>query len=109
MIQLDIKPLSVNKAWKGRRFRTSDYKAYQLEMMLVLPKGLKVPDGRLKLEIEYGFSNVLSDVDNPCKLFIDCLQTKYGFNDKMIYELHQVKTIVKKGDEFIRFRITGIR
>ena len=71
----------------------------------MLPKGFTIPSGKLKLDIEYGFSSRASDLDNPCKLFIDILQKKYGFNDKNIYELNQRKTIVKKGDEFIKYKI----
>ena len=106
IVKLDIKPLSVNKAWRGRRFKTDAYKAYETEMMLLLPMVAIIPDGRLKLEIEFGFSSKSNDIDNPCKLFIDCLQKKYGFNDKMIYELHVKKTIVKKGKEFIKYNIS---
>ena len=108
MVKLDIKPLSVNKAWRGRRFKTDDYKAYEKAMMLLLPRVEIIPDGRLKLEIEYGFSSRSSDIDNPCKLFIDCLQKKYGFNDKMIYELRVKKTIVKKGKEFIEWNVKAM-
>ena len=29
---IEIKPLSVNTAWKGRRFKTDAYKAYEIEL-----------------------------------------------------------------------------
>ena len=77
-------------------------------MLLILPKIKDDFTGFLKVEIEYGFSNKLSDIDNPCKLFLDCLVKKYGFDDRQIYELNQKKTIVKKGKEFIKFKINKL-
>ena len=97
---IPIKPLSVNEAWKGQRYKTDAYKKYEKAMFLLLPK-IKVGEGKLGIDIEYGFSNSASDVDNPTKLFLDILSKKYGFNDSRIYELTLRKTIVKKGKEFI--------
>ena len=31
---VNIKPLSVNQAWAGRRFKTPKYKAFEKEMLL---------------------------------------------------------------------------
>ena len=104
MPKVNIKALSVNKAWRGRRFKTDDYKLYERVVLLTLPK-LSVPDGKLAVSITFGLSSKNADVDNPAKCFIDCLQKKYGFNDSKIYELLLCKVDVKKGDEFIDFRI----
>ena len=71
---------------------------------MLLP-AIEVPKGKLSISINYGFSNSMSDIDNPCKPFLDILQKKYKFNDNMIYELIQTKEIVKKGSEFICFSI----
>ena len=54
----------------------------------------------------FGFSSKAGDIDNPIKLFLDILQKKYGFNDKNIYELQVEKRDVKKGKEFIQFKIS---
>lgn len=104
MIKVDIKPLSVNRAWKGRRFRTDEYKKYSVDLCRILP-AFKVPKGRLYLIVEWGFSSASSDTDNPLKCFIDCLQTKYKFNDKMIKKITVEAMDVKKGDEYIKFDI----
>ena len=105
---LNIKPLSVNQAWQGRRFKTNKYKAFEKEMLFVLPK-LKVKfKGDLKVTICYGFSSKLSDIDNPTKLVLDILCKKYGFDDRQIYELNQTKEIVKKGKDFISINIEEI-
>lgn len=107
-MRLDVKPLSVNEAWQGKRFKTVKYKKYE-QMMLSLIPANRVPDGKLRIDITYGFSNVASDADNPTKLLIDILQKRYGFNDKQIYKMVLNKEIVKKGNEFIEYRITEIK
>ena len=104
--KINIKPLSVNEAFKGRRFRTDKYDFFIKNMLLILPKTILIPDpANIKLAIEFGFSSKGSDIDNCCKSFIDCLVKKYSFDDRQIYELHVFKTIVKKGQEYIRFKI----
>ena len=107
-MRIKIKPLSVNQVWQGRRFKTSKYTKYERNVMLIL-KPLKIPEPPLKIEITYGFSSKLADIDNPCKPFLDILQKKYGFDDRDIYELNQKKEIVPKGDEFIQFEIKKLK
>ena len=109
MIQLDIKPLSVNKAWKGKRFKTNDYKRYDRDCFTLLPKAVEVPQGDLKLTLVFGFSSKASDADNPVKCFVDILQKKYGFNDNKIYEYSIKKVDVKKGQEFIQFHFEQLK
>ncbi len=104
MAEIKIKPLSVNKVWQGRRFKTQEYKRYESDVLLLLPE-LSIPDGNLFILLEFGFSNSASDWDNPIKPFVDILQLKYQFNDSRIYRAEVIKTKVKKGDEFIRFDI----
>jgi Holliday junction resolvase RusA-like endonuclease len=108
MIKLSIKPLSVNKAWKGRRFKTDDYKVFEKLMLYSLPKLKDKPKGALRVTLHYGFSSKLSDIDNPCKMILDCMVKKYCFDDRQIFELIQTKEIVKKGDDFIEFKIENI-
>ena len=103
-MKINVKALSVNQCWQGRRFKTNLYKAYELALIVKLPK-LEIPDGDLELHIQVGFSNKSSDLDNICKPFLDILQKKYGFNDSRVYSLHMYKRIVPKGDEYISFDI----
>lgn len=105
--ELKIKPLSVNKCWQGRRYKTKNYNQYQRDVLLML-KSIKIPEPPLKVVITYGFSSKLADIDNPCKPFLDILQKKYGFDDRDIFELNQKKRIVSKGEEFIKFNISKI-
>lgn len=107
MRKLNIKPLSVNECWRGKRFKTKEYLQYEKDLLLMLPK-IKVPEPPYKLSIEFGFSNMASDIDNPVKPFQDILQKKYGINDKNILELNINKTKTEKGKEFIKFSINTI-
>jgi Holliday junction resolvase RusA-like endonuclease len=107
MIQFKIneKPMSVNLAWQGKRFKTPAYKDYENSMILMMPKGKIEADQMLRVEFFFGFSNKASDLDNPVKLLMDIAQKKYSFNDKMVFELNVRKCIVKKGEEFIQMGI----
>lgn len=108
MNRVNIKPLSVNKAWQGRRFKTQDYKDYEEELLYILPK-IEVPEGKkYKLKMLVGFSNRNSDLSNSIKQFEDVLCKKYGFDDRYIFEISMKKEIVKKGEEFISFSLTDI-
>lgn len=105
-----IKPLSVNECWQGRRFKTPKYQSYEQELFYKLARLpiIKLPEGKLWLQIKVGLSNKTADLDNIAKPFIDILQKFYGFNDKMIYELELKKEDVKKGNEFIHFAIKSV-
>lgn len=103
MFRVNIKPLSVNDAWRGgRRFNTKEYKEYRESLAIILPK-LTLPKGRLTLRLKFGLSNGRSDLDNPVKPFVDFLQEAYGFNDKIIYKLEVEKVDTPRGQEFIDF------
>lgn len=108
--KVQIKPLSVNEAWKGRKFKTPKYKAYELELLHALEETDinwdKVP---IELSLIVGLSNRASDIDNIVKPFVDILQKKYKFNDRYIYRLIVEKTIVEKGSEFIEFYIKKLK
>lgn len=109
MIQIDMKPMTVNRAWKGRRYKTDEYKAFETELLYRLPPKIYIPvnhDAKImEIYLEFGVSNSGSDWDNPIKPFVDVLQLKYGFNDKFIYDAVVKKRIVKKGDEYIKFEL----
>ena len=100
-MRVDIKPLSVNQAWQGRRFKTPEYKAFERAVLLLL-KPCKIPEGELEIQLQFGCA---FDFDNPVKPFIDCLQKKYGFNDSRIKKATIEVVAVEKGKEFIEFEI----
>lgn len=104
MVKIQIKPLSANQAWNGRRFKSKLYLSYEKELMLRLPP-MKIPPPPYEFRGEYGFSNKASDLDNPTKQLVDVLCKKYNFNDKDIYKITLVKKIVKKGQDYIAFQL----
>lgn len=105
MNRMNIKPLSVNKCWQGKRFKTKEYQTYERELLYSLPK-IKVSNQKeLSIDIIVGVSYNGSDIDNFLKPMIDIMQKRYGFNDKNIVWLSISKKTVKKGNEYIEFKI----
>lgn len=105
MKRLNIKPLTVNLAWRGgRRFRTKEYLEYEEQLAMMLPK-MDIPDGPLEVRYIFGLSYKRSDYDNFIKQFQDIISKCYGFDDSRIYRAVIEKKDVRKGDEFIEFDI----
>jgi Holliday junction resolvase RusA-like endonuclease len=92
---------------EGKRFATPKYKRYQRDICAMLPK-MTIPEGFLELHLTFGFSSANSDFDNPVKCFVDCLQKKYDFNDRMIKRCVIDVEHVKKGKEFIDWELLQI-
>jgi len=105
MTRVDVKPLSVNDAWKGQRYKTDKYKAYTQKMLWLLPRKIELPEPPYEIYLKFGFSSTLSDWDNAIKQTQDILATKYGFNDKLIRRGVVDTEIVPKGKEFIEFEL----
>ena len=103
---LQIKPLSVNAAYRGRRFATPELSKYKRDVMLLLPR-IRVPTGKLGVKYTFGISKA-TDGENCIKAFTDILSEKYGFNDNIIYRWEVEKVVVKKGEEFINFEIVSL-
>lgn len=104
MNKINIKPLSVNAVWQGKRFKNKLYKQYEMDVSFQLPK-FKLPEPPFRIYFEFGVSSKLADIDNPVKPFMDILQKKYGFNDREVYEMTLKKVDVKKGNEYIKWHI----
>ena len=110
MIQLKIKPLSVNAAYSavkiGKRAsmaKSPEYKAYTKALPLLLPTQLQLPPGELVLIIKFYFATRASDIDNAIKPMQDLICDYYGVNDNKIYLLLVEKLIAGKGNERIEF------
>lgn len=98
--------MSVNAAWKGKRFKTKEYQVYEAALIALLPK-ITLPDPPYRLDFTFGFSSAGSDCSNPIKLMEDILQKKYGFNDNQVYHISAQKVKVQKGSEFVEFKISS--
>lgn len=102
-----IAPMSVNVAWKGKKFKTDKYKKYCVDVSLLLPT-MDLPAPPYQMYFKFGFSNLLSDGDNPIKPVQDIIAKFYNFNDRNIkrWIIDVVKT--DKKDEFFDFKITHL-
>ncbi len=107
MIHIQIKPLSVNQAWQGKRYKSPAYKTYEQTLLYMLPK-IKLPEAPYLIEMEFGFSNSASDWDNPIKPLQDILQKKYNFNDKDVFKAVVTKVKVTKGNDYLKFNISSL-
>jgi hypothetical protein len=101
--RLPIKPLSANRAFRGRRFMTDEYKKFQRDMLLLLPN--VTLESISEVHLHFGFSSKLSDLDNAVKQSLDCIVKKYGIDDRYINKIVLTKEIVQKGCEFIDIQI----
>lgn len=75
------KPLSVNEAWRGKRFKTPKYLSYETEMLLLLPNKKKV-SGYVEVVYRFGIPQRFDviDVGNFEKLISDII-VKKGYID----------------------------
>ena len=105
MVRIDIKPLSVNDAYRGRRFATKELTQYKYDLGYLLP-AMEIPSGRLAVEYVFGVSSKVADGDNFIKAFQDCVAERYGFNDRVIYEWQVFKVDVPVGKEFVEYKIS---
>jgi len=97
MFKINIKPMSTNKAWQGRRFKSEAYKDYvdDLSMLLLPLKKHKVTSEKKDLIVTYNYylSNyALTDVGNLEKQLTDILvQSGFIPDDRYIKKLIQEK------------------
>ena len=104
-MRIHIKPLSTNKLFKGRRFRTDEYDVYE-DLILEAITGWKpLLYDKMTFILQVGLSSKNADLDNCIKAFVDILQKKYLFNDSRVYRIEAQKEIVKKGAEYIDIEI----
>jgi Holliday junction resolvase RusA-like endonuclease len=100
-ITLEIRPLSVNAAWQGRRFKTKAYKAYEGSISLLM-KGQRFEPISGPCVAFYTFylkSILRSDGDNLIKCVQDCMVKNGVIQDDryiMRYEIQKVKSDIEK-------------
>lgn len=96
MIDITIKPLSINEAFEGRRFKTSKCKEYEDLLWYLLPKREMI---RGMVRVDYRFflkNHSKADSDNLIKVLQDMLvKKKYIEDDRFIY-YHTVAKIPSK-------------
>lgn len=106
--RVNVKPMSVNDAWKGRRFKSDNYKEYEAIVLRMLPE-IELPRPPYIIHFKFGFSSTASDWDNCIKPTQDVIAKKYKFNDKHIRKGIVETEIVKKGNEYFEFKIENLK
>ena len=93
MIIIPIKPLSVNAAWQGRRYKSPAYKVYEISIFSILPRCKETPQGFLEVNYKFYLTNFLkTDCDNLVKCIQDILvKLDYMKDDRYI-----VKYVIEK-------------
>jgi len=89
MHKIPIQPLSVNHlsmVYRNRKGqcvigKNKKFKKYKADILMLLPPLSQDFRGELRLDLEFGLPNKLSDIDNCIKPIQDFLQVKYKFND----------------------------
>ena len=85
---IDIKPLSVNEAWQGRRKKSQKYHDFEREIEWLLPRNIKPLEGKIEIRYWWHMKNhKMADWDNPIKALQDVLKL-YGIilDDRFIYK-----------------------
>ena len=104
-MKINLKPLSVNKAWQGRRFKTQEYQKYEKLVKSLIPQLALKPDKHYFFRLIAYQSSSLCDWDNPIKPFQDALvkACNTGFDDRQIYDACVSKRKCQKGEEGVEF------
>lgn len=104
---LELRPVSTNRLYVGRRFLSKAAKQFKEQchrQLLLLSEPVLVPRGPLELHFVFGLHRDM-DVSNCVKLVEDCIADFYGFNDKRVQGCSLRKVKVARGEEFISFSL----
>jgi len=106
--EIKIKPISVNKIWQGRRFKTKAYSDFITEALYKMPKRKKLEGKQLGVFFDIFCKQATrSDLDNFLKPAIDLLvRNEWIEDDRFIYFIQAQKFLVKEAsEEKIKVRI----
>lgn len=106
MIIIPVKPISTNKLFQGRRFKTKDYDAFINAALYFAPK-VPMVKGNIVLKCDFFVKNVeRSDLDNFLKGTLDLI-VKAGYieDDRFIYKINARKFKANDENERIELRI----
>ena len=97
-LKIPIRPLSVNRASRGRHFKTPEYEKFEVDVSLLLPFNRTCPlEGELFIKFNFFLKNYInSDVSNGVKLIEDIL-VKRGYlkDDRYVKAIYVEKNPVK--------------
>lgn len=100
---IPIKAMSINSAWKGRRFKTKAYEKWQESILWSLPHEEEMLKSRT-LGMSFIFylkSPTRMDLDNLLKGLIDCVKKKGIIeDDRYVFYLEATKRKTEKEEGF---------
>lgn len=96
-LKIDIKPISINASFQGRRFKTSLCNDYEKELWVLLPKKPMIK-GEVEIWFDFFLVNYAkTDISNLVKVTEDILVKKgYFEDDRKIVKMHLSKEKSKK-------------
>lgn len=114
VIELPMASISTNKIWTGKRYLSPAARTFKKEAhyrLLTSRVELKKMladsgDGDLAIRFHFGLSRD-ADVDNCLKLCLDTICAVVGIDDRRFRGVSAMKSKVKRGGEFIRFKIAA--
>jgi len=107
---IKIKPISINKCWQGRRYKTPEYTNWRIAFGLLASNSVRF-SGYIEINLKFYIHNYkMADVDNFIKPTLDALVDKNIIDDdrfikRIISEKFQ---IAKNIDEHIYINIKNI-
>lgn len=107
---LDAKPLSVNRAWQGRRFKSLEYKVYERRIAALLQQcGVKKVEGRVQITYRFCLKNyALTDADNLVKPLQDILVKMGAIDDDRFIDRYVIEKCKTDGDGQIIIEIESL-
>ncbi len=84
---IELKPISINEAFQGKRFKTKKCKDFENDFMLLAPKR-KMIKGRVEVKYKFYMKNhSRADYDNVIKVVQDLIvECGYIEDDRKIYK-----------------------
>lgn len=108
-MRVDLKPLSTNRAWQGRRFKTKEHKQYEEELLWIL-KGYREPKitGPYSIHFKFHIKNYSrADLSNLIKTTEDII-VKAGLVDDDSKCVHMVIDKFKADTDYFEFTISPV-
>ena len=95
---LPIKPLSINAAFQGRRFKTKAHNQYCRDVALLLPKNQKIC-GYVDVKLTFCLKNwKMTDADNLVKCLIDVIVSAGLIDDDRFIMRYAIEKKAAKED-----------
>ena len=110
-LRLQIKPLSTNRIYVGRKVKSSQARQFERDIALLLAayaKETELPDGDLAIHFRFGTTRQ-KDLSNNVKLLEDQIAKHYGIDDRRFAGHTAVRIPVPRGEEFVIFQIVPFR